>query len=209
MVRKKYDIASLHKQLLKKIPIDCIGIYVLMDYLGCILYVGQSWDSIRRRISYHFNRSDILAKHQIDPGEIAYVEIWALGTNADKNINAFTFKSLEQYVFNKYNSQFPLVNSVILKPLTCILTDLPAPQIFQILPDEVIVDRSQPHIWKRAKKAQIKRMMWYMSICSDDNYNLKRSFRAIKKRYKEILRMERDLLKSSFVPVDIDNVISI
>jgi GIY-YIG catalytic domain len=54
-----------------------IGCYVLCDLDEVPIYVGQSVDGIRSRVNHHLTsaRSDIIANHQIDVWEIAWV--WA------------------------------------------------------------------------------------------------------------------------------------
>ena len=63
------------------------GVYVLCDLDKTPIYVGQSIEGIRRRVSRHLTsaRSDIIANRQIDVWEIAYVHAYPVEDRADIN----------------------------------------------------------------------------------------------------------------------------
>lgn len=188
MVIKNSDIKSYHKKLLKQIPNTLIGVYALKDYFNHTIYVGQTWESLRNRIRYHFTRSDILAKHQINPREVAYVEYWVVGTTSEGKVHKPILSLLESYIFHHFHSQFPLVNTKIPKVLNSFDFNIPQSNCVQILPDELIKLLSKSSIWKRTKKDQLLRMKWYMETCNCTK-ELKRSYQAIKMRYLQIKEM--------------------
>lgn len=76
-----------------------IGCYVLCDLDGTPIYVGQSTDGIRKRVSRHLTsaRSDIIANRQLDVWEIAYV--WAFPVARREDIGP-----LEAALFHKFHS---------------------------------------------------------------------------------------------------------
>jgi excinuclease UvrABC nuclease subunit len=62
-----------------------IGVYALCDLDNVPVYVGQSSDGIRKRVSRHLTsaRSDIIANRQIDVWEIAWVWAYPVATVED------------------------------------------------------------------------------------------------------------------------------
>jgi hypothetical protein len=172
---------------LEGIPTDEIGVYALKDFDQVVLYTGQTWEGFRTRIRCHFTRSDILAKHQIDPGEIAFVEYWTVDTTEQVKGKALEqwLIILESHIFHQFNSQFPLVNTDVPALFDGTILKVPESKCVQILPDDVIARLSSPEVWKESKKAQLARMNWYRLNC---NYTsrLDRSYNAIKERYIQI-----------------------
>ena len=85
-----------------------IGVYVLCDLDGVPIYVGQSVDGIRARVSRHLTsaRSDVIANRQIDVWEIAYVKAWPVERSAD-------IPHLEAVLFNAFDQAKSLMNGSI------------------------------------------------------------------------------------------------
>ncbi|MDH7788932.1 hypothetical protein QBD01_004980 [Ochrobactrum sp. 19YEA23] len=116
-----------------------IGVYVLADLDNVPIYVGQSKDGIRSRVSRHLTsaRSDIIANRQIDVWEIAFV--WAFPVEDKAEING-----LEAVLFHHLDPRSQLMNGTLPKMPTE-LPDMPEPfQIVQVMSDEEIDDRKQP-----------------------------------------------------------------
>jgi hypothetical protein len=54
------------------------GVYVFYDYDGEPIYVGQTYETLRQRISRHLTnqRTDAVAMNVLDPFEVAEIEVW-------------------------------------------------------------------------------------------------------------------------------------
>ena len=100
------DIKSERKKRIKDLTND-VGVYALCDLDQIPLYVGQSMDGIKSRVSRHLTsaRSDVIANRQIDIWEVYEVWAWPL-PNSDKTEVA----QLENYLIHVFNDQNPLVN---------------------------------------------------------------------------------------------------
>src|SRR5437660_5755009 len=64
----------------KKIGNAKWGVYALYDYDGAPIYVGQTNEMLRSRISRHLTnqRTDAVAMNVLDPFEVAEIEVWPL-----------------------------------------------------------------------------------------------------------------------------------
>lgn len=112
------------------------GVYVLADLDNVPIYVGQSKDGIRSRVSRHLTsaRSDIIANRQIDVWEIAYV--W---TYPVEDLN--TISPLEAALFHRFNNNSQLMNGAAL-PQPSKDFAIPEPsQVVQVMADEEIADK--------------------------------------------------------------------
>src|SRR5579883_2755426 len=64
----------------KRIGNSRFGVYVFYDYDGEPIYVGQTYETLRQRISRHLTnqRTDAVAMNVLDPFEVAEIEVWPL-----------------------------------------------------------------------------------------------------------------------------------
>lgn len=64
----------------KKIGNSRYGVYAFFDYDGEPIYVGQTRESLRQRISRHLTnqRTDAVAMNVLDPFEVCDIEVWPL-----------------------------------------------------------------------------------------------------------------------------------
>ena len=118
-----------------------IGVYILCDLDGVPIYVGQSTDGIRSRVSRHLTsaRSDIIANRQIDVWEIAYV--WAFPVQSRHEITP-----LEARLFAHYNAQSQLMNGAMMTHVDD-ATPLPEPaQAVQVMSNHEIQERLDPSV---------------------------------------------------------------
>ncbi len=116
-----------------------IGCYVLADLDNVPIYVGQSKDGIRARVSRHLTsaRSDIIANRQIDVWEIAFV--WAYPV-ADKS----EIDSLETKLFYFYDPKSQLMNGALpARPDDKSQPPEPS-QLVQVMSDLEIADKKNP-----------------------------------------------------------------
>lgn len=62
------------------------GVYAFYDYDGEPIYVGQTFESLRQRISRHLTnqRTDAVAMNVLDPFEVAEIEMWPLDDEVKK-----------------------------------------------------------------------------------------------------------------------------
>jgi hypothetical protein len=118
---------------------NSIGVYVLCDLDGVPLYVGQSKDGIRSRVSRHLTsaRSDIIANRQLDVWEVAYV--WSYPLDSKDKIGP-----LEALLYHHFDPSSQLINgSVPPKPLNSATIPKPAQKI-QVMSDAEIALRRDP-----------------------------------------------------------------
>jgi len=116
-----------------------IGCYALCDLDGVPLYVGQSVDSIRSRVSRHLTsaRSDIIANRQLDIWEVAFVRAYPVETKAE-------IPSLESSLFTEFDKNSPLINGKRVE-LGELMSDIPeAAQTVQVISDTELAERSAP-----------------------------------------------------------------
>ena len=90
------DVAAIRKQIRtfldtlapngKKIGNARWGVYAFYDYDGEPIYVGQTNEMLRSRISRHLTnqRTDAVAMNVLDPFEVADIEVWPLWELQDK-----------------------------------------------------------------------------------------------------------------------------
>lgn len=116
-----------------------IGCYVLCDLDQVPIYVGQTTDGIRKRVSRHLTsaRSDIIANRQVDVWEIAWVWAYPVEDRADIPL-------LEGVLFHHFHPQSALMNGRV--PMKqAALRGLPQPaQIVQVMADEEIKEKQDP-----------------------------------------------------------------
>jgi hypothetical protein len=116
------------------------GVYVLCDLDAVPIYVGQSIDSIRARVSRHLTsaRSDVIANRQIDVWEVAYV--WGWSAEGREKINA-----LEASIFHYYDPRSTLMNGSI-PPINqgTVGAPLDPTQVVQMIDDAEIARRKDP-----------------------------------------------------------------
>jgi hypothetical protein len=118
-----------------------IGVYVLVDLDGVPLYVGQSRDGIRSRVSRHLTsaRSDIIANRQLDVWEVAYV--WTYPVDSKEEIS-----SLEALLFHHFDPTSRLINgSVPPKPQGPIQIPEPAQKVQVLRSAEIAVRKDPAH----------------------------------------------------------------
>jgi hypothetical protein len=115
-----------------------IGVYVLCDLDNVPIYVGQSVDGIRARVTRHLTsaRSDIIANRQIDVWEIAYVWAYPVKRTAD-------IRMIEARLFYHYHPKSALMNGTI--PSKPPRMKLPKPtQIIQVMADAEMAAKKDP-----------------------------------------------------------------
>jgi len=118
-----------------------IGCYILTDLDNVPIYVGQSKDGIRTRVSRHLTsaRSDIIANRQIDVWEIAYV--WAYPVPDKSKID-----QIEANLFFNYDAKSQLMNGQTprLSPVNVVV---PKPfQTIQVISGEDLSERLSPEV---------------------------------------------------------------
>ena len=116
-----------------------IGVYVLCDLDGVPLYVGQSVQGIRSRVSRHLTsaRSDIIANRQLDVWEVAYVWAYPVKDKAD-------IAPLEARLYHTFNPKSQLINGTVpAVPTTDEEVPEPAQKV-QVMSDAEISARREP-----------------------------------------------------------------
>lgn len=114
-----------------------IGVYLLCDLDNIPIYVGQSIDGIRARVSRHLTsaRSDIIANRQIDVWEIAYVHAYPVRSRAG-------IARLESQLYYHFDKHSPLMNGTRPKKFSGGSRKIPRPaQIVQVMSTEEIKNK--------------------------------------------------------------------
>lgn len=124
------------------------GVYAFYDYDGEPIYVGQTRESLRSRISRHLTnqRTDAVAMNVLDPFEVAEVEVWPIDPDPALSVPE-QLNRAEYAVFQLVlaNSTFGAVlNEVAIRPAPAVVL----PQSFRgfIVPPEVFPLRKHPDI---------------------------------------------------------------
>ncbi|MGB3456421.1 MAG: GIY-YIG nuclease family protein [Litorimonas sp.] len=178
------DALDFRKQALRAITNE-IGCYVLCDLDGTPLYVGQSVDGIRKRVSRHLTsaRSDIIANRQLDVWEVAYVRSYPVQTRAD-------IAPLESSLFAEFDKHSPLINGKRVE-LAELLPTLPKPsQIIQVISDSEISERRQPDARLPRQAEHYARLLdHYLVVKKNDQieYALKAHFERMKRYHQALL----------------------
>ncbi|MEY3953350.1 MAG: hypothetical protein RLZZ397_230 [Pseudomonadota bacterium] len=128
---------AFRKKAMKELPTS-IGVYVLCDLDDVPIYVGQSKDGIRSRVSRHLTsaRSDIIANRQIDVWEIAYVWAYPMA-----NVEDIT--PTENRLYHYFNKKSKLMNGTV--PPIPVKSPIPKPSVkVQVMSDKEIAERRTP-----------------------------------------------------------------
>jgi hypothetical protein len=135
----------------KKIGSAKHGVYAFYDYDREPIYVGQTFESIRQRVSRHLTnqRTDAVAMNVLDPFEVAEIEIWPL----DDEVKAFSgdkqeyLNRAEFTVFQKVLHESALgavLNEKEMAPRSKIT--LPRSYRQRIIPDNIYRHRKHPDV---------------------------------------------------------------
>lgn len=129
------------------------GVYAFFDYDGEPIYVGQTNEKLRSRISRHLTnqRTDAVAMNVLDPFEVAEIEVWPfwdLEKKDSKDVKArAVLNSAEYTVFQKVlkQSSFGAVlnEGDIAKTETI---ELPNSYKGSIIPEELYSQRKHPDV---------------------------------------------------------------
>jgi hypothetical protein len=157
------DVAAIRKRLRaflntlaengKKIGNAKWGVYAFYDYDGEPIYVGQTNEMLRSRISRHLTnqRTDAVAMNVLDPFEVAEIEVWPIWKLQNKKSGDVESKAILnsaeytvfQYVLDK--SSFGAVlnegDIAATKPLK-----LPPSMRACIIPEELYDQRKHPDV---------------------------------------------------------------
>lgn len=154
------DVAAIRREIAaffdmpdpdgNKIGNSTFGVYAFYDYDGEPIYVGQTRESLRQRISRHLTnqRTDAVAMNVLDPFEVAEIEVWPLnlGTQNEAQRKA-ALDAAEYSLFQKVIAESKLgavLNEKPPKP-TRVVT-LPRSYRHRIIPDMIYSSRKHPDI---------------------------------------------------------------
>jgi hypothetical protein len=182
------DTLTFRKNALKTITNE-IGCYVLCDLDGIPLYVGQSVDGIRKRVSRHLTsaRSDIIANRQLDVWEVGFVDIYPVKHKSE-------IPSLESTLFLKFDALSPLINGKRVE-LGNILKNLPdSHQHVQVISNVELQERRQPDARLPRQAQHYARLLDHYLVVKQNTqieYALRAHFERMK-RYHQALLPETD-----------------
>lgn len=127
---------TFRKKMVSKLT-SLIGVYILADLDNVPVYVGQSTQGIRQRVTRHLTsaRSDVIANRQIDVWEIAFV--WEYPVREKSEI-----APLEAALFHYSNPRSRLMNGTIPPEPPSGIAALPKPtKVIQVMTDEEIKEK--------------------------------------------------------------------
>ena len=128
------------------------GVYAFYDYDNEPIYVGQTFESLRQRISRHLTnqRTDAVAMNVLDPFEVAEIELWPLDDEI-KNIPASEraeyLNRAEFSVFQKVLRESALgavLNEKKIAPRSAVA--LPRSYRQRIIPESIYRHRKHPDV---------------------------------------------------------------
>jgi hypothetical protein len=145
----------------RKIGNSTFGVYIFYDYDGEPIYVGQTKESLRSRISRHLTnqRTDAVAMNVLDPFEVAEIEVWPLDdliSDIPVADRAAFLDRAEFTVFQKALAESRLgaiLNEKEVPPLTVIA--LPTSFRGRIIPESIYPRRKHPDVRAARRAATI------------------------------------------------------
>lgn len=154
------DVAAIRKEIAsffdtkdssgKKIGNYKYGVYAFYDYDREPIYIGQTFETLRQRISRHLTnqRTDAVAMNVLDPFEVAEISIWPLDlTRIAETERRKYLDSAEFTLFQKVIKECKLgavLNEKI--PRTLDTVELSECHHKRIIPDSIYPQRKHPDI---------------------------------------------------------------
>jgi hypothetical protein len=122
------------------------GVYAFYDYDGEPIYVGQTRESLRQRISRHLTnqRTDAVAMNVLDPFEVAEIELWPFYIEDAVALQA-ALDAAEYTVFLKVlreSAYMAVLNEGEIRHAD--IVDLPQSYRSRIIPDDLYSLRKHP-----------------------------------------------------------------
>ena len=126
------------------------GVYAFYDYDGEPIYIGQTFEGLRSRISRHLTnqRTDAVAMNVLDPFEVAEIAVWPMDLSGLSNeergrVLDRSEYTLFQQVIEQSNFKAVLNEKV---PPACSIIELPPVHRARIIPDSIYPQRKHPDI---------------------------------------------------------------
>jgi hypothetical protein len=169
------------------------GVYLFYDYDGEPIYVGQTYESLRQRISRHLTnqRTDAVAMNVLDPFEVAEIEMWPYWElEGASNAEAKDLLSKAEYtVYHRALAQ-SVFGSVLNEKEVPIaeLVDLPPSFRVRIIPDDLYPIRKHPDVRIARRAATIANLTRVISERSV-NVGLRRTLLTQAQRLEWLARM--------------------
>ncbi|MGE0193548.1 MAG: GIY-YIG nuclease family protein [Planctomycetota bacterium] len=185
-VDEPIDLIRWRKAAVKTLP-TAIGVYALCDLDAKPIYVGQSIDSMRGRISRHLTsaRSDIIGNRMIDIWEVAFVLCWAV---PQQHIAV-----LESHLFHEFDALSSLMNGFV--PARYVPDfAIPEPTRAQMLPDSEIATRRRTELRLTRQAKHFGDLLDYFLVVKDAPHVLRSLCAHFQRltRYFESLRGDPD-----------------
>jgi hypothetical protein len=178
-------------------------VYAFYDYDGEPIYIGQTYEGLRSRISRHLTnqRTDAVAMNVLDPFEVAEIAIWPLDVaKLAKNERRIFLDRAEFTLFQKVIRESKLqavLNEKI--PASVPVIELPECHKKRIIPDSIYPQRKHPdiRIARRANTiASLARVISERKVSSGLRRTLltqaKRLERLAQRRLKELGHLSDD-----------------
>jgi GIY-YIG catalytic domain len=201
------DVAAIRKRIRafldtpaangKKVGDARCGVYAFYDYDGEPIYVGQTKERLRSRISRHLTnqRTDAVAMNVLDPFEVAEVEVWPLWQLQDKSDDATSKQLLnaaEYTVFQQVlkKSGFGAVlnerDIAVAKPI-----ELPPSKRGSIIPEDLFKQRKHPDVRIARRATTIAALARVISERSGSK-GLRRTLKTQAKRLEKLASQRFD-----------------
>lgn len=168
------------------------GVYLFYDYDGEPIYVGQTYESLRQRISRHLTnqRTDAVAMNVLDPFEVAEIEMWPFweleGSSSTEAKNVLSRAEFTVYQQALAQSVFGAVLNEkevsVAEPI-----DLPPSYRHRIIPDDLYPLRKHPDVRIARRAATIANLARVISERSV-NVGLRRTLLTQARRLEWLAR---------------------
>jgi hypothetical protein len=172
------------RKALRKLTSE-IGCYVLCDLDEVPIYVGQSVDGIRKRVSRHLTsaRSDVIANRQIDVWEIAWV--WSYPVKNKVDVSA-----LENALFHRFHPKSALMNGKVPKLQTNGLKVPEPSQKVQVMANAEIAEKKDPALRLPRQAEHYSQIVGHFLAVK----NSKEIAGAIQAHFERLQKYHRELL---------------
>jgi hypothetical protein len=153
-----HDVAAIRKEISsffntvdktgKKIGNYKFGVYAFYDYDGEPIYVGQTFESLRSRISRHLTnqRSDAVAMNVLDPFEVAEIAIWPLDLSTLPKAEQRSYLNRAEYTLFEMVIKESKLGAVLNEklPKQAKPVELLVSHRHRIVPDKIYPERKHP-----------------------------------------------------------------
>jgi hypothetical protein len=126
------------------------GVYAFYDYDGEPIYIGQTYEGLRSRISRHLTnqRTDAVAMNVLDPFEVAEIAIWPFDLTGLKDIDRNSQLNRAEFTLFQKVIEESSFSAVLYEKLPSPFPPIELPNGYRkrIIPDSIYPQRKHPDI---------------------------------------------------------------